>query len=84
MRIFPIHLGTKLMGKQAQPFREEDEMMVGHSREKTEKAVWEDDSEDGWEVDVKSGDGVFIPKGWWHAVKGSGTGVGGSVNWWFQ
>ena len=23
----------------------------------------------GYEVEVNSGDGVFIPKGWWHAVR---------------
>jgi len=64
-------------------FREEEEMMVGERKEWVEGMVWGGGME-GFEVEVGPGDGVFIPKGWWHAVKGVGEGVGGSVNWWFR
>ncbi|KAI5815031.1 hypothetical protein BZA77DRAFT_371297 [Pyronema omphalodes] len=38
----------------------------------------------GFEVTVKEGEGLFIPMGWWHAVRGVGEGVCASVNWWFR
>ncbi|KAL1306716.1 hypothetical protein AAFC00_005383 [Neodothiora populina] len=41
-------------------------------------------SEHCFECEVGSGDGLFIPKGWWHSVKGVGRGMNGSVNWWFR
>jgi len=33
---------------------------------------------------LEAGDGMFIPKGWWHSVKGVGKGIIGSANWWFR
>lgn len=38
----------------------------------------------GQEITLKEGDGIFIPKGWYHAVRGIGVGVNCSVNWWFR
>lgn len=64
-------------------WRSEEEMMLGGEKKRIEEVVWGEASK-GWEVEVGPGDGVFVPKGWWHAVKGVGEGVGGSVNWWFR
>ncbi|KAL2013762.1 hypothetical protein VTN00DRAFT_1287 [Thermoascus crustaceus] len=73
-----------------------DEMMQGKERMLLEKAVWGDDEasavdsassdgyQEGYEAHLEAGDGLFIPKGWWHSVKGVGTGFTGSVNWWFR
>lgn len=38
----------------------------------------------GYGAHLKSGDGIFIPQGWWHSIKGVGQGITGSVNWWFR
>lgn len=67
-------------------------MMAGSEREALERVVWEaefveEDTEvdgDGFEAEIAVGDGLFIPKGWWHAVHGVGLGITGSVNWWFR
>ena len=68
-------------------FRGED-MMKGEEKRLLEHQIWNDgfglDSEAGYEVHVGRGDGLFIPKGWWHSVKGVGDGITGSVNWWFR
>lgn len=69
-----------------------EEMMVGKERRELEKAVWHSDSEEwtldgaevGYEVSLDAGDGLFIPKGWWHSIKGVGEGITASVNWWFR
>lgn len=63
--------------------------MAGERRKKLEGWVWGDDEEverlgssdggEGKEVILKEGDGVFIPAGWWHAVRGVGEGVNASV-----
>jgi hypothetical protein len=63
-----------------------EEMMQGEERRVLEKVVWggQGDDHDGWEAELESGDALFIPKGWWHSVKGVGEGINGSVNWWFR
>ncbi|KAL2416049.1 hypothetical protein ABEF91_003313 [Exophiala dermatitidis] len=38
----------------------------------------------GFQVELGIGEALFIPKGWWHSVKGVGDGVTASVNWWFR
>ena len=72
---------------EAAAFRGED-MMKGEEKRLLEDRIWNDDSESGgeagYEVHVGRGDGLFIPKGWWHSVKGVGGGITGSVNWWFR
>lgn len=65
------------------------EMMEGAERTVLEEAVWGTSMEEliraeGWECEVNAGDGLFIPKGWWHSLKGVGEGMTGSVNWWFR
>lgn len=65
------------------------EMMEGAERLALEQAVWEPHSDAFWtaeglQCEVGPGDGLFIPKGWWHSIKGIGQGMIGSVNWWFR
>lgn len=61
-----------------------EEMMVGEEKSVLEEEVWgESDGEGrlkGWQAELGPGDGLFIPKGWWHSVKGIGEGVTGSVS----
>ncbi|GAB7361029.1 hypothetical protein MBLNU230_g1070t1 [Neophaeotheca triangularis] len=63
-----------------------EEMMVGAERGELERVVWGEgvDGSRFWEADVGRGDGLFIPKGWWHSIRSVGEGVVGSVNWWFR
>nr|POE47416.1 lysine-specific demethylase jmj30 [Quercus suber] len=53
-----------------------EEMMSGGEKEVLEQEVWGEGSLGGvmMEVELDSGDGLFIPKGWWHSVKGVGEG----------
>ncbi|CRG85457.1 hypothetical protein PISL3812_02517 [Talaromyces islandicus] len=75
-------------GRGAAVFRG-DEMMQGRERELLEKAVWADDyassseegiSVSGYEAVLNGGDALFIPKGWWHSIKGVGEGITASVS----
>lgn len=64
-----------------------EEMMQGAEKKALEREVWEQNDSSGplcWEAELSSGDGLFIPKGWWHSIKGVGGGMTGSVNWWFR
>jgi hypothetical protein len=62
-----------------------EEMMQGEEFAAMESAVWNDNWENpggvlGFEVVVKKGGGLYIPKGWWHAVRGVGKGPNVSVS----
>ena len=62
-----------------------DEMMQGPERALLEKVVWGDSDtlgaeKEGYEARLRPGDGLFIPKGWWHSIKGVGEGVTASVS----
>ena len=97
VRILPPELGDKVFARvqnalgrsESAAFRGED-MMKGKEKRLLEDLIWNDGSnldearEAGYEAYVGRGDGLFIPKGWWHSVKGVGDGVTGSVNWWFR
>lgn len=84
VRMFEPDVGKEMIGVAGGGrWRSEEEMMLGGEKKRIEEVVWGEASK-GWEVEVGPGDGVFVPKGWWHAVKGVGEGVGGSVNWWFR
>ncbi|KAF9695898.1 hypothetical protein EKO04_006089 [Ascochyta lentis] len=63
-----------------------EEMMVGDEMQALEEAVWEGDDRavEGLEAQLSAGDGLYIPLGWWHAVRGIGTGANASANWWFR
>lgn len=81
------HIGSSA-GVSAGTMRGE-EMMAGMEKRLLEAEVWDDRvvGENGtvfWQAEVEAGDGLFIPKGWWHSVKGVGRGMTGSVNWWFR
>lgn len=79
-------------GARSSRFRGE-EMMQGRERELLEREVWDQANEGGemegaghefYEAVVERGMALFIPLGWWHSIKSVGTGVSGSVNWWFR
>jgi hypothetical protein len=62
-----------------------EEMMQGKELEALESAVWNDKWDHpggtlGYEVIVKKGGGLYIPLGWWHAVRGVGKGPNVSVS----
>ena len=66
-----------------------DSMMKGQEKKLLDTEVWGGASqaegrEVGYEVFVEAGDGLFVPKGWWHSIKGVGKGITASVNWWFR
>lgn len=70
-----------------------EEMMKGAERKILHDLVWSPPSEDvkndavlqyAQEATLKCGQALFIPKGWWHSVKGVGSGVTASANWWFR
>lgn len=72
-----------------------EEMMRGPERASRDQAVWGEDTGEweewrglGWEARVREGEAVFVPRGWWHAVRGIKEGereeVNASVNWWFR
>ncbi|CAG8379896.1 unnamed protein product [Penicillium salamii] len=50
-----------------------EEMMQGGERALLDEVVWGSDG--GFEARLGAGDGLFIPKGWWHSIKGVGEGV---------
>jgi hypothetical protein len=74
-------------GRDATVFRGE-EMMQGRERDLLERGVWGDvhvegeegETCEGFEAELEAGDGLFIPKGWWHSIKGVGTNVTASVS----
>lgn len=59
-----------------------EEMMVGNEMQALEEAVWDGQEEavEGYEAQLSVGDGLYIPLGWWHAVRGIGTGTNASVS----
>lgn len=77
-----------------------EEMMVGRERRILEQGIWptsESKSDDatvaeintamhkfGQEAEIRAGEALFIPRGWWHSLKSTGRGVSASANWWFR
>lgn len=60
-----------------------EEMMHGQERSMLENLVWNNVEsqigEQAYEAVLDSGDGLFIPRGWWHSIKSHGCGINGSV-----
>lgn len=90
--------GRKIPGARGMGMGLGEEMMVGEGRRALDELVWgeklavrhgesgmdQDGSAIGYEAVLDAGDIIHIPKGWWHSVKGVGSGIIGSVNWWFR
>lgn len=63
-----------------------EEMMMGDEGQLMEDLIWMDKRHGnnlasfGFEAHLAQGDGIFIPKGWWHSVKGIGRGITASVS----
>jgi hypothetical protein len=64
-----------------------EEMMQGEAMQAIERAIWNDQDVQegleptrGLEITLRKGDGLYIPLGWWHAVRSSGSGPNVSVS----
>ena len=96
VRIFEPEAGDRvfarvqnILGKSDSAALRGDSMMKGQEKRLLDTEVWGGASqaegrEVGYEVSVEAGDGLFVPKGWWHSIKGIGQGITASVNWWFR
>ncbi|KAK6443411.1 hypothetical protein LTR95_000237 [Oleoguttula sp. CCFEE 5521] len=94
VRLFPPLTGKAIfayvqeqIGGDANATMRGEEMMQGAERRAFEAVVWDESSEYAGRAqcaELEAGDGLFIPKGWWHSVRGTGEGMTGSVNWWFR
>lgn len=62
-----------------------EEMMKGEEKALLEACIWDDSDQHvnmnpaGFEIRLGRGDGLYIPRGWWHSVKGIGSGMMASV-----
>ncbi|KAL1872649.1 hypothetical protein VTK73DRAFT_1410 [Phialemonium thermophilum] len=94
VRLLPPSAGEQVfrevqasLGKSSSSRIRGEEMMQGAERTAFYDAIWGTEPQPGiLEADLGSGDGLFIPKGWWHSVK-SKLGEGNlnvSINWWFR
>lgn len=83
-----FHRVQKQIGQQGSSYMRTSEMMQGEERAALQHAVWGSDADLGdiYEVAVHPGDSLFIPTGWWHAVKSkdSSGALNMSANWWFR
>jgi hypothetical protein len=88
VRIFEPHVGRGIFAKvqeriggTASATMRGEEMMQGAEKQALESEVWLPHIDDCFEAELDSGDGLFIPKGYWHSVKGVGDGcIIGSVS----
>jgi Cupin-like domain len=46
--------------------------------------VWNKDIGEGFEGTLSAGDGILLPRGWWHSVRSIEDELTISVNWWFK
>lgn len=89
VRLFTPELGLAIVHEALQHLRRgsstrlDDGMMQGEQREVLYQLAWEservNDSDQVFEATLVLGDGIFIPKGWWHSLRGVGGGMNGSV-----
>ena len=93
VRLLPPEAGQEVflavqaaLGRNASSVFRGDEMMQGDEKKLLEDQIWRDRHAGEsltfprYEAALSSGDGLFIPKGWWHSIKGVGTGITGSVS----
>ena len=68
------------------PAIEQDRLRVGDGtmRNTANVDVWTEDIGEGMEGVVSGGDGIIIPRGWWHSVRCQEDQLNMSVNWWFK
>ncbi|KAI4161158.1 MAG: hypothetical protein L6R39_000118 [Caloplaca ligustica] len=68
------------LGRQGSSRFRGDEMMKGEEKALLEAKIWRDNpTEDpaevvGVEATLEAGESMFIPQGWWHSVRSTGTG----------
>ena len=79
-----------LLGESASGKFRGEEMMDGKGSTFLEDKIWSADGKgdftlpSGLEAVLAPGDLLYIPLGWWHSVRSTGSGITGSVNWWFR
>jgi hypothetical protein len=56
----------------------------GTARNTASVDVWGTDIGEGFEGNVEAGDGIVVPRGWWHSVRSVEDELCMSVNWWFK
>lgn len=96
VRMFPPNIGERIfrevrhqLGTSASSSMRGEEMMAGAERIALEQRVWPNGSDDPadegcQQAILEHGQALFIPLKWWHSIKGLGTGISASVNWWFR
>ncbi|KAK5120475.1 hypothetical protein LTR85_006130 [Meristemomyces frigidus] len=94
VRLFNLGAGRNIFAKvqeriggSASATMRGEEMMQGAEKTALEEEVWGRSDlyrSSAYEAELHSGDGLFIPRGFWHSIKGIGDGMTGSVNWWFR
>ena len=95
VRLMPPALGDRVhldvlarLRRQGSSRVRSTEMMEGAEREVLHEAVWESDAlpDEVCEAEVGPGDALYIPQGWWHSIRSSGSEgrLNASVNWWFR
>ncbi|POR34408.1 Putative lysine-specific demethylase JMJD5 [Tolypocladium paradoxum] len=95
VRLLPPPLGDRLffevqvkLRKQGNSRIRTTEMMEGEERQVLHDAVWSNEAlpDELHQAELRPGDALFIPDGWWHSVKSTETDgrLNGSVNWWFR
>jgi len=93
VRLFEPDIGADIydkvqakLGRWSSAAFQGEEMMKGEEKRLMETEVWGDEDHvlqggaKGYEAQLERGDGLFIPQGWWHSVKGIGQGITGSVS----
>lgn len=93
VRLFEPAVGAEIyrdvraqLGRGGEGVLRGEEMMQGEEKRLLESEVWSargggfEGEPRGYEARLERGDGLFIPKGWWHSIKGVGEGITGSVS----